>query len=78
MYNQQKEFDALDIIAIVSFIIGFQSYELARKNLKENEQQTNDLKDILDKLSTHLDKQDNQLDNQAVQYEKIISLLERR
>ena len=59
-----KEFDYLDIITILSFAIGLQAYELAIKNLNENEQQTDNIREILRELNKHLDEQDNILKNQ--------------
>ena len=42
-----KDFDFLDIITVISFAIGLQAYELAKENLEENRQQTNDTQKIL-------------------------------
>lgn len=59
-----KEFDILDLITIVSFIIGLQSYELASANLSENRQQTDDTQQILFEMQEHLKQQDEILENQ--------------
>lgn len=59
-----KEFDILDVISIMSFIIGLQSLEIAQKNLVENRQQTEDTKNILNHLQEHLQEQDRILENQ--------------
>lgn len=60
----KKEFDYLDIIAILSFAIGLQAYEIAIKNLKENQEQTDDIRKILEEQNHHLDEQDKILKNQ--------------
>jgi len=52
-----KEFDILDILTILSYI-------LASKNLEENRKQTNDTQKILEKLEYHLRKQDYILEKQ--------------
>ena len=59
-----KEFDYLDLISIMSFVIGLQSYELASMNLHENRQQTEDTQKILQELDHHLKQQDEILENQ--------------
>ena len=52
-----KEFDILDILTILSYV-------LASKNLEENRQQTNDTQKILEELEYHLRQQDEILENQ--------------
>lgn len=66
MNNQfeEQQIDILDIIAIVSFIIGLE-------NLEENRQQSKTQEQIIKSIEEHLKRQDEQ-------YEKIIKLLERR
>ena len=66
MNNQfeEQQIDILDIIAIVSFIIGLE-------NLQENRQQSKTQEQIINSIEEHLKRQDEQ-------YEKIIKLLERR
>ena len=66
MNNQfeEQQIDILDIIAIVSFIIGLE-------NLQENRQQSKTQEQIIISIEEHLKRQDEQ-------YEKIIKLLERR
>lgn len=56
--------DILDLITLVSFVIGWQSYELASKNLQENREQTKDTQEILNALDYHLKQQDEILENQ--------------
>ena len=66
MNNQfeEQQIDILDIIAIVSFIIGLE-------NFQENRQQSKAQEQIIKSIEEHLKRQDEQ-------YEKIIKLLERR
>ena len=66
MNNQfeEQQINILDIIAIVSFIIGLE-------NLQENRQQSKTQEQIIKSIEEHLKRQDEQ-------YEKIIKLLERR
>lgn len=66
MNNQfeEQQINILDIIAIVSFIIGLE-------NLEENRQQSKTQEQIIKSIEEHLKRQDEQ-------YEKIIKLLERR
>ena len=66
MNNQfeEQQIDILDIIAIVSFIIGLE-------NLQENRQQSKTQEKIIKSIEEHLKRQDEQ-------YEKIIKILERR
>ena len=59
-----KQFDYLDLISIMSFIIGLQAFELAQKNLVENRDQTKDTHQILKELDYHLKQQDEILENQ--------------
>lgn len=63
MVNNEN-FDILDIITIMSFIIGLQAFELAQKNLQENRQQTMDTQKILNELNLHLKQQDEILKKQ--------------
>ena len=59
-----KNLNILDIITILSFLIGIYALEVAIENLKENEEQNADLKNILQYLDTHLQSQDEHLANQ--------------
>lgn len=59
-----KQFNFLDIITILSFAIGLEALELAKNNLIENRQQTEDTQKILKELQEHLDQQDEILVNQ--------------
>lgn len=66
MNNQfeEQQINFLDIISMLSFIIGLE-------NLQENRQQSEGQEQIIKSIEEHLKKQDEQ-------YEKIIELLERR
>lgn len=66
MNNQfeEQQINFLDIISILSFMIGLE-------NLQENRQQSESQEQIIKAIEEHLKKQDEQ-------YEKIIKLLERR
>lgn len=56
-----KQLDFLDIITILSFVVGVYALEIALQNLAENEDQNNELKEILHYLEVHLQDQDNHL-----------------
>lgn len=59
-----KNLNMLDIITILSFIIGIYALDIAIENLKENEEQNNELKEILHYLDIHLESQDEHLASQ--------------
>lgn len=59
-----KQLDFLDIITILSFVVGVYALEIALQNLAENEDQNNELKEILHYLDVHLETQDEHLANQ--------------
>lgn len=61
---EEQQINFLDILSILSFIIGLE-------NLQENRQQSESQEQIIKSIEEHLKKQDEQ-------YEKIIKLLERR
>ena len=60
-----KQFDYLDLITILSFAIGLEALEIAKKNLEENRQQTDDTQKILKELEYHLAQQDEILEKQS-------------
>ena len=60
--NNQLTF--LDFITILSFVIGVYALDIALKNLDENRDQNNELKEILHYLDTHLEAQDHHLKEQ--------------
>ena len=59
-----KNLGLLDIITILSFVIGLYALEIALQNLVENEDQNRELKEILHYLDYHLQDQDNHLREQ--------------
>ena len=59
-----KNLGLLDIITILSFVIGLYALEIALQNLAENEDQNRELKEILHYLDYHLQDQDNHLREQ--------------
>lgn len=59
-----KQFTFLDFITILSFVIGLYALEIALDNLKENRDQNDELKEILDYLDNHLHDQDEHLASQ--------------
>ena len=62
MINRNLTF--LDFITILSFAVGVYALDIALENLKENEWQNNELKQILHYLEVHLQDQDNHLEAQ--------------
>lgn len=68
----------LDIITILSFVVGVYALEITLINLKENEEQNDELKQILHYLDQHLQSQDelftdlsNHLESQDRQLENL-------
>ena len=61
---EEQQINILDIIALLSFIIGLD-------NLQENRQQSKTQEQIIKSIEEHLKRQDEQ-------YEKIMKLLEER
>ena len=59
-----KNMGMLDIIAIISFLVGLYALGIALDNLKENRDQNDELKSILDYLDNHLHDQDEHLASQ--------------
>ena len=53
--------DLLDILTILSFVVGVYALELAKQNLYENRLQSKDSEDILYQLEHHLKNQDEHL-----------------
>ena len=54
----------LDIITILSFVVGVYALEIALDNLAENRDQNSELKEILHYLEQHLQEQDEHLASQ--------------
>ena len=65
--------DLLDILTILSFVIGLYALELAMKNLVENEEQSKTQQELLHKLNLHLHEQDGVLSEQTEVYLKQIN-----
>ena len=62
-----KQLNFLDILTILSFVVGVYALEIALKNLDENRDQNDELKEILHYLDTHLEAQDHHLKEQDLQ-----------
>ena len=60
----KKQLSFLDIITILSFVVGVYALEVALENLNENRKQNDELKNILSYLDTHLQTQDEHLASQ--------------
>lgn len=54
----------VNFINLISFGIGLYALYIALENLKLNDEQNNDLKEILNYLEKHLQDQDNHLETQ--------------
>lgn len=63
MNNNNNNLSFLDILTILSFMIGLWALELAMQNLEENRLQSKDSKEILHQLEHHLRSQDNLFDD---------------
>ena len=59
-----NQFSFLDLITIISFMIGLYALELGVENLNENRQQSKDSEKILYQLEEHLKNQDKHLQAQ--------------
>lgn len=59
-----ENFTFLDFLTILSFLIGFYALLIALQNLEENREQTDDTKEVLEKLDGHLHEQDRHLELQ--------------
>ena len=68
-----KELSFLDILTILSFIIGLWALEIGIENLLENEQQSLSQQELLHKLNEHLHIQDGVLTEQTEIYLKQIN-----
>ena len=60
----KNQFDFLDMITLLSFLIGVYALVIALQNLEENRVQTDDTKQVLFKLNEHLHEQDKHLEKQ--------------
>ena len=57
----KNQFGFLDMITLLSFLIGVYALVIALQNLEENREQTDDTKSVLYKLNEHLREQDEYL-----------------
>ena len=71
--NNQLSF--LDILTILSFIVGLYALELAMQNLDENRLQSKDSEEILHQLEDHLKAQDEHLHAQDLHLKEQDKLL---
>lgn len=70
-----KNLGLLDILTILSFVIGLYALELAKQNLVENRLQSKDSEEILHQLEVHLKNQDEHLkaqDEQLAEQSKLL------
>ena len=59
-----RNFSIIDMLSVVALMVGVYSFVIAIQNLEENRIQTEDTKQILDKLNNHLHEQDKHLAEQ--------------
>lgn len=71
MKQERNNLRYLDIVTILSFVIGLYALEVALENLDENRKQNDDLKEVLNYLENHLQDQDLHLANQDEILKKI-------
>lgn len=64
MIQGRNNLGFLDILTILSFVVGVYALEIALENLDENRLQTDDTQRILDDLENHLKTQDLHLASQ--------------
>ena len=53
-----KNLSFLDILTILSFVVGVYAIAIGLQNLEENRIQTEDTKEVLFQLNKHLEEQD--------------------
>ena len=73
MNNNNLSF--LDILTILSFVVGLYALELAMQNLDENRLQSKDSQEILHQLEIHLKAQDEHLHAQDLHLKEQDKLL---
>lgn len=73
--NNENQFSFLDLITIISFMIGLYALELGYKNLQENRLQSQDSQEILFQLENHLKAQDEHLHAQDLHLKEQDKLL---
>ena len=62
----KRELSFIDLVNVISFGVGLYALYIALINLKENEEQNGELKEILHYLEQHLQDQDNHLKEQDI------------
>ena len=70
MNNNNNQFNFLDLLTILSFVIGLLALELAKQNLAENRVQSKDSEEILYQLEFHLKHQDDLFEDLSNHLEK--------
>ena len=70
-----NNFNFLDILTILSFVVGLYALDIAFKNLDENRIQSKDSADILYQLENHLKMQDEHLHAQDLHLKEQDKLL---
>ena len=73
--NNNNQMSFLDLITIISFMVGLYALELAVKNLEENRIQSKDSEEILHQLEYHLKAQDEHLHAQDLHLKEQDKLL---
>lgn len=64
MIQEKNSLSFLDMLTILSFCVGVYALYITLENLKENEEQNEELKEILNYLEVHLQAQDEHLASQ--------------
>lgn len=72
---QSKSLTFLDVITILSFVVGLYALKITLDNLEENRSQNKELKEILDYLENHLQNQDELFDELSNHLEKQDNIL---
>lgn len=71
MIQEKNSLSFLDMLTILSFCVGVYALYITLENLKENEEQNEELKEILNYLEVHLKAQDEHLASQDKVLENI-------
>ena len=64
MIQEKNSLSFLDMLTILGFCVGVYALYITLENLKENEEQNEELKEILNYLEVHLQAQDEHLASQ--------------
>lgn len=62
--QRKSNFEFLDLITIISFLVGLYALNLGVKNLEENREQSKSQQELLNYLEEHLKNQDDHLQKQ--------------